>query len=296
MSETVDPVVVGVDGTDAAIRAARWAAAVADKYAASLHIVYANPVLADLSAAVAGALSAAELAKLQRLCHPVLQVAEDTVRADFPALEVTTTRVSNSVKAPLADVSRHARLVVLGSDDVSLGTALLIGSSKLRLAPHSPCPVVAWRGDLIAPTEQEIVLGVDDLHNSGAAIEAAFEFAERIGVGIIAIRAWSTRRAAGDVSIPFLVDWDKVENDYRLQLLGALSPWTKLYPDVDLTCVVDKHRPNRALLSHAGDAQLVVVGSRGHGRLASVVLGSTGLNLLHHSAVPVMICHPSDEE
>ena len=80
-------------------------------------------------------------------------------------------------------------------------------------------------------------------------------------------RAWSTRRPAGDVTIPFLIDWDKVENDYRLQLCDALSPWIKLYPDVDVSCVVDRHTPNRALLNHAGDAQLVVVGSRGSGRL-----------------------------
>ena len=296
MSETVGPVVVGVDGTYTAVRAARWAATVADKYAAPLHIVYADDVLAHLSAAVAGALSAEELAKLQRSCQPILQAAEDAVRADFTALPVTTTRVSNSVKAPLTDVSRHARLVVLGSDDVSLGTALLVGSPTLRLAPHSPCPVVAWRGDLIAPTGQKIVLGVDDAHNSGAAIAAAFEFAERIGVGITAIRAWSTRRPAGDITIPYLIDWDKVENEYRQQLCDALSPWIKLYPNVDVTCVVDRHKPSRALLNHAGDAQLVVVGSRGRGLLASVVLGSTSLNLLHHSAVPVMICRPSDEE
>jgi nucleotide-binding universal stress UspA family protein len=296
MSETVDPVVVGVDGTDTAIRAARWAAAVADKYAASLHIVYANPVLAHLSAAVSGALPSAELAELRRSCEPVLQEAEHAVRADFTALPVTTTRVSNSVRAPLTDVSRHARLVVLGSDDVLPGPALLVGSTTLRQAPHSPCPVVAWHGDLIAPTQQGIVLGVDDAHNSGAAIAAAFEFAERIGVGITAIRAWSAQRRAGDVSIPLLVDWDKAENDYRLQLGDALSPWSKLYPDVEVTCVVDKNKPIRALLNHIGDAQLVVVGSRGRGFLASVVAGSTSLKLLHQSAVPVMVCRRSDDK
>ena len=295
MSETLSPVVVGVDGTETAIRAARWAAAVADKYAASLHIVYANPVLAHLSAAVSAAIPAAELAELRSLCEPILQAAEHAVRADFTALPVTTTRVSNSFKAPLTEVSRHARLVVLGSDDVLLGTAMLVGSTTLRLAPHSPCPVVAWRGDLIAPTQQGIVLGVDDAHNSGAAIAAAFEFAERISVGITAIRAWSTQRPAGDVTIPLLIDWDKVENDYRLQLCDALSPWIKLYPNVDVTCIVDRHKPSRALLNRAGDAQLVVVGSRGRGFLASVMLGSTSLKLLRHSAVRVMICRRSDE-
>jgi len=296
MSESVGPVVVGVDGTDAAIRAARWAAAVADKYAAPLRIVYADDVLAHLSAAAAGALPAAESAKLQRMSQAILQAAEDAVRADFTGLPVTTTQVSGFAREALTEMSRHARLVVLGSDDVSPGTVLLVGSTTLRLATHAPCPVVAWRGDLIATTEQKIVLGVDDAHTSGAAIAAAFEFAERIGVAITAIHAWSMQRPAGEVTIPYLIDWDEVENDYRRQLCDALSPWIKRYPNVEVTCVVDQHKPSRALLNHADDAQLVVVGSRGRGRLASVVLGSTSLNLLHHSAVPVMICRPSDQE
>jgi nucleotide-binding universal stress UspA family protein len=44
-------------------------------------------------------------------------------------------------------------------------------------------------------------------------------------------------------------------------------------------------------------AQLVAVGSRGRGLIASAVLGSTGLNLLHHAEVPsVMICRSQDTE
>ena len=87
-----------------------------------------------------------------------------------------------------------------------------------------------------------------------------------------------------------MIDWDAVESDERQHLSGALAPWTRLYPDVEVKCVVEPGKPSRALLRQANDAQLVAVGSRGRGLLASAVLGSTGVNLLHHSAVPVMIC------
>ena len=50
------------------------------------------------------------------------------------------------------------------------------------------------------------------------------------------------------------------------------------------------------ILSHAGGAQLIVVGSRGRGQLASALLGSTGLGLLHHSPTPVVICPASRAE
>jgi len=37
----------------------------------------------------------------------------------------------------------------------------------------------------------------------------------------------------------------------------ALAPWMKLHPNVDVTCVVDRDKPGRALLHHVTDAQLV---------------------------------------
>ena len=61
-----------------------------------------------------------------------------------------------------------------------------------------------------------------------------------------------------------------------------------------VTEVVDSDKPSRALLRFAQDAQLFVIGSRGRGLLTGAVLGSIGLNLLHHLAIPVMICRSVD--
>ena len=55
------------------------------------------------------------------------------------------------------------------------------------------------------------------------------------GVGITAVHAWSTRRQPGDVTIPYLIDWDQVEDEHRQQLSEALAPWIKRYPNVDVT-------------------------------------------------------------
>ena len=66
-----------------------------------------------------------------------------------------------------------------------------------------------------------------------------------------AVHAWSTRRPAGDVTLPFMIDWDVVENDERQHLSDRLAPWMGLYPDVDVTCVIDPDNASRALLRHA---------------------------------------------
>jgi nucleotide-binding universal stress UspA family protein len=294
MSGIVSPVVVGVDGGFPAIRAARWAAAVAEKYSAPLHIVHGEPYLGHNLGDLAASLRAAAIAEQRESSQAVLHAAEHAVRADYAALDITTTRICRPVNEALRDLSEDARLIVLGCEDVALGTALLVGSTTVAVAAHSACPVVAWRGEFIRPTAQQILLGVDGPDDSGGAIAAAFEFADRFGVGIVAIHAWSTRRPPGDVTIPYLIDWDALEAAENQHLTDVLAPWRKRYPNVEVTCVVDPDKPSRALLRHAKDAQLVAIGSRGRGLLAGAVLGSTGLNLLHHSAVPVMICRQSN--
>jgi len=296
MSDTVTPVIVGVDGTSTAIRATRWAAAVAERFGAPLCIVHARPYLGhNPSDAIAG-VRAAAMAEQEESAQAILRSAEHAVRADFPHLPVTTFRLSESVDEALIALSRNARLIVLGGDEVSVGTAILVGSATMAVAARSTCPVVAWRGDAIVPSVKPIAIGVDGDDDSRVAIPAAFELADRLRVGVVAVHAWSTRRPAGDISLPSMIDWVEAENAERKYLSDRLAPWIDLYPNVDVTCVVDADKASRALLRHSEDAQLVVVGSRGQGLIASAVLGSTGLNLLHHSAVTVMICRAQDKD
>lgn len=295
MSGTESPVIVGVDGTYTASRAAQWAAAVAEKFAAALLIMHADPPLGHSISDAAAALLAEELTQQRQSSHAILQATEHAVRADFPDLRATTTQTHGPITEVLSDLSEDARVIVLGCDDVSPETALLVGSTTVAVAAHATCPVVAWRGDFLTPTTQEILLGVDDADASAAAIAAAFEFADRVGVGITAVHAWSTWRPPGDVIIPYLIDWDALEAAEWVELMHVLEPWSTRYPNVDVTFAVDPDKPSRALLRHAKDAQLVVIGSRGRGLLTGAVLGSTGLNLLHHCAVPVMICRRASQ-
>ncbi len=77
-------------------------------------------------------------------------------------------------------------------------------------------------------------------------------------------------------------------------LTDAVDKHQKDHPSVDAKCFVEPLSPAKALLRHTSDAALVVVGTRGRNALAGVLLGSTSLNMLHHSPVPVMVCHAKD--
>ena len=289
-SGSTHPVVVGVDGSLTAIRAARWAAAVAERFGASLLIVHAKPPLGKYLLGNVANVRAPQMNAERESAEDILAAAELAVRGHFEDLFIATLRVDSPPDEALVELSRRARLVVLGSDEVRLGTAILVGSTTTAVATHSVCPVVGWRGDGAALTRQPIVLGVDHDHDSRVAVTAAFELAHQLGLGITAVHCWSTRRPVGDVTLPVMTDWNKLENDERQYLSDSLAPLIDLHHDVEVTQVVDPDKPSRALLRCAEDAQLIVVGSRGRGLLAGTLLGSTGLNLLHHSEIPVMIC------
>ena len=291
MSDSTRPVVVGVNGTSEAMAAARWAAAVADKFSAPLQIVHGTPDAGHLLTDAAAAILAAAIAEQRESAEAILKSVEEKLRAEFSALPIFTTRYDERAAIVLKELSHHARLIVLGSEEVAPTAALLIGSTTAAVAAHSACPVVAWRGCHGTPTDGSVVLGVDGVQSGAAAFTAAFEFADRLGVGIKAVHAWSEFRPLPGPTNPYLIDWDALEAIQWQKLLDTLAPWTELYPDVEVTYFVEPDGASKALLQHVEGSQLVVVGNRGRNVLAGTLLGSTSLNMLHHSPVPVMVCH-----
>lgn len=296
MSEINDAIVVGVDGSDGAVNAARWAAAVAVKFETSLHIVHALPSIGHNMTDTVAALRAAMMS-YQRDCAEIfLREASDAVRSQFANLDVTTESTNTPADEALIQHSKNARMIVVGSAQVTAAAALFVGSTTLAVATHANCPVVAWRGPHTVPTSQPIVVGTDATPCSAVALKAAFEFAHRFGAKLSAVRSWSMTRPAAAVTIPFLVDWDALEAAEWVQLTGMVDRENQHHPDVFASCFVETTKPRDALLHQidVDSAQLVVVGSRGRNALSSAVLGSTALNLLHHSNVPVMVCRADD--
>jgi len=294
MTDSAQPIVVGVDGSTSAVSAATWAGGVAARLGAPLHIVYATPYLGHNFTDAAAAVRAAAITGQHEAAASILDAAAEAVRSTEPDLSITTSAPSETADHALETLSAQARLIVLGSQDVSAASALLIGSLTLKTISRSVCPVIAWRGDILAPTTQPIVVGVDGT-TSGAALGLAFELAAALRVPLWAVRSSSSRRAPGDVTIPFLIDWEALEAMEWGSLSTTVGPWAQRHPDVDVSFFVEPAKPSQALLHHLDGAQLVIVGTRGHGALAGALIGSTSLNLLHHSPVPVAVCRPAGD-
>jgi nucleotide-binding universal stress UspA family protein len=61
---------------------------------------------------------------------------------------------------------------------------------------------------------------------------------------------------------------------------------------VDCETVVLEGQPAETLLGAAGDADLVIVGSRGLGGFKRLMLGSVSDQVVHHAVCPVLVVHP----
>lgn len=297
MTDNAGQIVVGVDGTAAALRAARWAGDIADRLAAPLAILTAEPYLRHSHSDVAAAARAAELADHRESAGAILRAAEDAVRGDHPALAVTTSSVSETADQALIAASRNARMVVLGCDDVTATGAVLTGSVTLATVASAECPVVAWRAGSTEPepssTPRPIVVGVDGTGLDGGALATAFELADRLEAPLRVIHSWTLRMPATDT---YLFALDALEQNQRRRLNHLVEPWRVRHPRVNVTVICVPGKPGRALVEHAADAQLVIVGSRRRNVLRRGLFGSTSLNLLHHCEVPVALCPFVEDE
>ncbi|MFL6123172.1 universal stress protein [Actinophytocola sp.] len=285
-------VVVGVDGSDSALHAVRWAAPEAQRRGAPLrlvHVVHLTPVRHPRQIPPPPEY---EAALLEQGRHWLTEASQAARRA-VPGLAVVTDLRAGVAADVLVTESRDAQLMVLGSRGLGGFTSLLVGSVAVALSAHAHCPVVVMHSaarDGAPPTDGDIVVGVDGSELSDAALTFAFEAAAARGVPLVALHTWLDVTMTGAWAVlPGTVDWDSVRRQEEKLLAERLVPWREKFPHVEVRPLVVRDRPDRALLEHAGGAQLIVVGSRGRGAFTGMGLGSVSHTLLHHAECPVAV-------
>ncbi|WP_059006467.1 universal stress protein [Streptomyces specialis] len=284
------PVVVGVDGSESGLAAVEAAAGVARSRGVELRVVHAFvwPLMhVPLGAPVPGPADGG----LRNAAERVLADAAGRARSLAPEVKVTEVLVAGAPLPVLEAQSRTAGLVVVGSRGLGAFTGLLIGSTAVGLAAHGGCPGVGGRGRP-AP-DGPIVLGVDGSAAGDEAVGFAFDEADSRGAGIVALHAWTPWDAPmpppGDPSAPFANEPGALaEHEARLPA-EALAGWCAKYPDIRVEHRVVRADAREALIEASAAAQLVVVGTRGRGGFAGLLLGSVSQALLHHAHCPVVV-------
>jgi nucleotide-binding universal stress UspA family protein len=137
-----------------------------------------------------------------------------------------------------------------------------------------------------------IVVGVDGSQPSKAALRWAGRFLAVTGGWIDAVIAWHPPASYGFSYLPG--EWNP-EKDAEKVLSRAVDEVFGAEPPTGTRLIVREGNPAKVLLDESKDADLLVVGSRGHGGFAGLLLGSVSAHCAEHATLPVLVVHGNKE-
>lgn len=292
MSRTVSSIIaVGFDGSPESSHAAEWAADEAIRRHARLHVLTAfRPYPAGLPGVPESGDYTDQWPDVGRT---MVDGIARRLGSRHPELTITGEFQLRDPRPALVQAGRSAVLTVVGNRGSGRLPAVITGSVALHVAARSESPVaVIPKTDI--PATGPVLVGVDPLGSSQGALDLAFDEAARRETDLVAVLAGDRLLAhQGFAWRPVRPLPAELAQDEAV-LSEQLAGWAAKYPEVTVRPLLMNGRPARCLAGFAeltGSArpQLTVVGSRGHGSLAGLVLGSTSHELIAAATGPVLV-------
>lgn len=257
--------VVGIDGSDAAINAAKWAVVEAISRDIPLRLVYAIPERK------ADALPSDPLIDVE--CgEAALRAASAALHAMTAEVKLETDLVSGSPADALVEESLHAAMVCVGSVGIGQIARKVIGSTAEAVAQNAHCPVAIVRANRHAGESHSgsIAVVVDDSPGNDSVLEHGFTEARLRKAPILALGTWR---------------WGFGEIPYR-QVDRRLHRWVTQYPEVHVRPAAARHGAAEYLIRTQEPVQLAVVDSWYSDKVARMIgpltprFGHTGCSVL----------------
>ncbi|HVX21734.1 MAG TPA: universal stress protein [Acidimicrobiales bacterium] len=145
-----------------------------------------------------------------------------------------------------------------------------------------------------------IVVGVDGSEPSKAALAWAVAEGRLRNATVEAVcsysmpSAWLGMGDAMGVVVPTAITETDIAGFADEAVTAALDGID--HDGVEVVTTTVSGHPADCLVEASKDADLLVVGSRGHGDFGSILLGSTGMHCVHHAACPVVVVRGPGEE
>jgi nucleotide-binding universal stress UspA family protein len=267
-------ILCGVDRSDEAARAARFAADLAVRLGTQLTLLHVAPEPWVSTHSPESNERMREQEAFDRAGH--LGTVVNPIRVD-PAASVERVVEFGQPVDVLRSVAEELGVtyLVVGSRGQGAVEEVLAASTSGALAREAPCPVILVPGEPGPWSEDSadatIVCGVDGSDGSLAAARHAGELAQRLNARLVLAAVIET---LGDVPPDALVE------DIR-----AGAPGVRIYFQTLSGVAADKLLE----LARRLEARLVVVGSRGRGAVKAAVLGSVSGKLVQDADRPVMV-------
>jgi nucleotide-binding universal stress UspA family protein len=132
-----------------------------------------------------------------------------------------------------------------------------------------------------------IVVGVDGSEDGDRALRWAVREAERRGGTVQAVTAW-----VWDGIDRAMITKTHPSEEYATAeqtLAASVAAVVEAHPGVAVASEVIEGQPYKVLVAAAEDADLLVVGSHGHGRLHHAVVGSVAEECIRAAVCPVVV-------
>jgi nucleotide-binding universal stress UspA family protein len=287
------PIVVGVDGSEQSRVAIDLAIREARLHDHPLRLVHAF-VWPTLGVYVGPSPEGPPDGGLEADADRLLAEAVTHATATAPELTVTGEVVTGAAAPVLLDEAPRAWLVVVGSRGLGGFAGLLVGSVAVQVAAHIHRPLLVARGE--ARQTGPVLVGVDG-PASADAVEFAFREAAARGAELVALHAWHGQvPARTEEELPLIYHISDVKASLARDLSRSLQPARARYPAVPVREDVRYGRVSRTVVEATRGAQLMVLGARGRGGFAGLLLGSVSQALLHHADCPVAVVRGGGEE
>ncbi|MEU3980830.1 universal stress protein [Streptomyces sp. NPDC026672] len=277
------PLVVGVDGSDASLRAVDWAVDEAARHGLPLRLVHASLWERYETGVPTDSLDRPSERVMAE--HVVASAAERAHRRE-PAVPVSTGIVPEEAADALLREGDEATAVVTGSRGRGGLKELLLGSVGLAVAARARCPVIVVRGDpqALAGSHERVLLGAGDPDTCREAVRFAFREAAARKSVLDAVRAWRHPAHEGAAE-PAVRPEERASAELDTLLREAMAD----HPGVRVRRTTVEGTPRRVLLRRSAAADLVVVGARRRDGRFGLQLGRIAHTLLHHADCPVAV-------
>ncbi|MHA7269479.1 universal stress protein [Arthrobacter sp. HLT1-20] len=298
-------IVVGIDGSDQSNCALIWAARQAKLRNLPLHLVTAYTVPIFAASGLDGGYATVDDDVIRQGAEAVLREAAAKVAHLDVAMDA---RVENGDAAGvLLELSESAQLLVFGSRGRGGFIGRLLGSVSSALPAHAKCPTVtvplscARRlgegppSEKPAPVIENVVtVGVDGSAHARYAVLLAAEQAERSGAILRIICA--VKPYTGSLAwMPAPVDREALFAEIQQQL-DAGEKWIRShFPTLPIEVALIEGSAVEELVKASETSELVVMGTRGRGGFAGMMLGSTTDGVRHHAKGPIMVVRDRED-
>ena len=140
-----------------------------------------------------------------------------------------------------------------------------------------------------------VLVGVDGSSNSIKAVRAAIQQAAWRGIAVHAVSAWTYPAMYGMEGAAYSIEPSTLEASALAVLEDALAD---ACPDSTERASIQRFArggsPSEVLIEESKNAELLVVGARGHGGFLGLLLGSVASQVVKHSHCPVLVLPPDN--